>query len=74
MRTERGIGHGAVPPRAPAPRRLLSAAAALLPSETRTHARASVREGFAALRSLADGSSELTERAIDRITALLGKH
>jgi hypothetical protein len=32
-----------------------------------------VREGVAALRSLADGTSDLTERAIDRIALLLNK-
>lgn len=58
---------------APAPFRLLSFAASFLPVETRRHARASMREGVAALRSLADGTSDLTERAIDRITAALSK-
>jgi hypothetical protein len=52
---------------------LLSHAASFLPAETRRHARASLREGVAALRSLADGTSDLTERAIDRITAALSK-
>lgn len=54
-------------------RRLIPAAGSFLPAETRMHARASAREGFAALRSLADGASDLTERAIDRLTLLFSK-
>jgi hypothetical protein len=37
------------------------------------HARASAREGLAAIRSLADGTSDLTERAIDRFTLIFTK-
>jgi hypothetical protein len=54
-------------------RRLFSAAGSLLPAETRKHARASACEAVAALRSLADGASDRTERAIDRLTFLLSK-
>jgi hypothetical protein len=43
-----------------------------LPAETQMHARAVVSEGIAALRSLADGSTDATERAIDRIGGWLG--
>ncbi len=39
----------------------------LLPSETRKHACAATREGWLALRALADGAPEATERIIDRI-------
>ncbi len=39
----------------------------LLPSETRRHACAATREGWLALRALADGAPEATERLIDRI-------
>ena len=51
----------------------LATAASFLPAETRVHARASAREGLAAVRSLADGASDLTERAIDRFTLLFTK-
>lgn len=43
-----------------------------LPSETQAHARAAADEGLAALRSLADGTTDAAERAIDRIAALIG--
>jgi len=46
---------------------------ARLPDDTQTHARAAATEGVAALRSLADGASDATERVIDRITALISK-
>jgi hypothetical protein len=39
-----------------------------LPDATQRHARSAVMEGAAALRSLADGASDATERAIDRIS------
>ncbi len=38
-----------------------------LPADTQTHARAAVAEGVAAVRSLADGATDATERVIDRI-------
>lgn len=44
-----------------------------LPAETQAHARAAAGEGVAALRSLADGTTDATERAIDRIAALLSR-
>lgn len=44
-----------------------------LPNPTRTHARAAVTEGVAALRSLADGATDATERAIDRIGTLISR-
>lgn len=40
-------------------------------AETKAHLRASVKEGIAAARSLAEGASELTERAIDRLARRL---
>ncbi len=40
-------------------------------AEAKAHLRVSVHEGIAAARSLADGASDLTERAIDRIARLL---
>jgi hypothetical protein len=72
-RNERGGEATGNPGRKSAPRRLLSVPGSLLPPETRTHARASARAGFAALRSLADGASDLTERAIDRLSLLLSR-
>jgi hypothetical protein len=42
-----------------------------LPAETRIHARAAADESVAALRSLADGTTDATERAIDRIAAII---
>ena len=45
----------------------------LLPTETQTHARAAADEGVAALRSLADGTTDATERAIDRIATLISR-
>jgi hypothetical protein len=45
----------------------------MLPTETQTHARAAVDEGIAALRSLADGATDATERAIDRIAVLISR-
>jgi hypothetical protein len=42
-----------------------------LPAETQTHARAAADESVAALRSLADGTTDATERAIDRIAAFV---
>ncbi|GEM_PF-6552682 len=44
-----------------------------LPDPTRTHARAAVTEGVAALRSLADGATDAAERAIDRIGTLISQ-
>ncbi len=44
-----------------------------LPDDTQAHARAAAAEGVAVLRSLADGASDATERAIDRITILISK-
>jgi len=70
---ERGGEATGNPGRKSVPGRLLSVAGSLLPPETRTHARASARAGFAALRSLADGASDLTERAIDRVAHLLSR-
>jgi hypothetical protein len=45
----------------------------LLPSATQNHVRAAAGEGVAALRSLADGTTEATEHAIDRIAALFSR-
>ena len=45
----------------------------LLPSTTQSHVRAAAGEGIAALRSLADGTTDATERAIDQIAAFLSK-
>lgn len=42
-----------------------------LPPATQVHARTAADEGMAALRSLADGTTDATERAIDRIAGLL---
>jgi len=42
-----------------------------LPIATQAHARAAVMEGVAALRSLADGATDATERTIDRIGTLI---
>ena len=42
-----------------------------LPAETQIHARAAADESVAALRSLADGTTDATERAIDRIAAII---
>ncbi len=42
-----------------------------LPPETQTHTRAAADEGIAALRSFADGATDATERAIDRIAACI---
>jgi hypothetical protein len=42
-----------------------------LPAETQIHARAATDESVAALRSLADGATDATERAIDRIAAVI---
>jgi hypothetical protein len=53
------------------PRVLVREAFDLLPPETQGHARAAADEGIAALRSLADGTTDATERAIDRIAALI---
>jgi hypothetical protein len=44
-----------------------------LPDPTRAHARAAIGEGVAALRSLADGATDTTERAIDRIGTLISR-
>ncbi|MDQ2787685.1 MAG: hypothetical protein M3Y58_22070 [Chloroflexota bacterium] len=44
-----------------------------LPVATQAHARAAVTEGIAALRSLADGATDATERTIDRIGTLIGR-
>lgn len=43
----------------------------VLPSETQGHARAAVTEAAAAVRSLADGTSDGVEVAIDRISTVL---
>jgi len=43
----------------------------LLPTKTQAHARTAADEGIAALRSLADGTTDATERAIDRIATLI---
>jgi hypothetical protein len=42
-----------------------------LPAETQTHARTATDESVAAVRSLADGATDATERAIDRIAAFI---
>jgi hypothetical protein len=42
-----------------------------LPTETQVHARAAADESVAALRSLADGTTDATERAIDRVAAII---
>jgi len=44
-----------------------------LPDTTQAHARAAVDEGIAALRSLADGATDSTERALDRIGTLISR-
>ncbi len=44
-----------------------------LPIATQAHARAAVTEGVAALRSLADGATDATERTIDRIGTLISR-
>lgn len=44
----------------------------VLPTETQGHARAAVTEAAAAARSLADGTSDGVEAAIDRISLVLG--
>lgn len=44
-----------------------------LPIATQAHARAAVTEGVAALRSLADGATDATERTIDRIGTLMSR-
>jgi len=44
----------------------------VLPAETQEHARAAVTEAAAAARSLADGTSDGVEAAIDRISLVLG--
>lgn len=53
------------------PLALVRAAFDRLPTETQAHARVAAEEGIAALRSLADGTTDATERAIDRIAALI---
>lgn len=45
-----------------------------LPAATRAHARAAATEGIAALRSLADGATDATERAIDRVGTFVSRH
>jgi len=55
------------------PLRIAQGAFDRLPDPTQTHARAAATEGIAALRSLADGASDATERAIDRIGILLSR-
>jgi hypothetical protein len=44
-----------------------------LPDPTQAHARAAATEGVAALRSLADGATDVTERAIDRIGTIISR-
>lgn len=55
------------------PRALAREALDALPAETRIHTRAAVREGGLALRSLADGATEATERIIDHISRRVGE-
>jgi len=57
------------------PFRVARGACDRLPATTRTHARAAATEGVAALRSLADGATDVAERAIDRVGTLAsGRH
>jgi hypothetical protein len=44
-----------------------------LPEPTQMHTRAAAAEGVAALRSLADGATDATERAIDRIGTIISR-
>jgi hypothetical protein len=53
--------------------RALRGALDRLPDPTRAHARAAATEGVAALRSLADGATDATERAIDRIGTIISR-
>lgn len=55
------------------PRVLVWEAFDRLPVETQIHARAAADEGAAAFRSLADGTTDAAERAIDRIAALISR-
>ncbi|MGI8690502.1 MAG: hypothetical protein ACR2M3_18130 [Thermomicrobiales bacterium] len=53
------------------PRQIARRAFDWLPITTQSHPRAAAREGVAALRSLADGVTDATERTIDRIGTLI---
>ncbi len=44
-----------------------------LPVATQTHTRAAINEGVAAFRSLADGATDVTERAIDRVGTFVSR-
>ncbi|MHB8647897.1 MAG: hypothetical protein ACYDAR_19115 [Thermomicrobiales bacterium] len=65
----RSLIHRALRP----PLRVAREALDRLPDSTRTHTRAAIAEGVAALRSLADGATDATERAIDRIGTLISR-
>jgi len=54
-----------------APRQIARRAFDRFPIATQTHTRAAVMEGAAAIRSLADGATDATERTIDRIGTLI---
>ena len=55
------------------PLRIARGALDRLPDPTRAHARAAATEGVAVLRSLADGATDATERAIDRIGTIISR-